>query len=151
MSDRNIICNFIYLQVWDGNEDCEEVEWEECKLVEYLVPFEVPQVECKPGDIIPWTDCVDDTKTQMTSKMTCEPKSTVSCSPQTERKCIFGKNWNVLDFRRGVASKLIKQSPQNFVLFFSKYLGVCLHYIRSRRSLGCPLKSQLLVGSSLGR
>merc|ERR1712037_1031391 len=75
-------------KVWDGNEDCEEVEWEECKLVEYLVPFEVPKITCTPGEEIPWMDCVDDTKTQMTSKMTCEPKSTVSCSPETTELCI---------------------------------------------------------------
>ena len=67
-------------------------------------------------------DCVDDIKTQMTSKMTCEPKSSVSCVPQTTEVCTIGKIWNVLDFRRGVASKRIKQLPQNFVLFFSKML-----------------------------
>jgi len=76
-------------KVWDGNEDCEEVTWEECNLVPYQAPFIVPQIDCTAGEIIPWTDCVDDTKTQMTSKMTCEPKSAVQCSPQTERKCIF--------------------------------------------------------------
>ena len=87
-----------------------------------MVPFEVPEVLCKPGDPIPWMDCVDDIKTQMTSKMTCEPKSTVSCSPQTSEVCdigktllSLGKTWNVFDFRRGVASKGIKQSPQNCV------------------------------------
>ena len=125
-SDRNIIKNFIYLQVWDGNEDCEEVMWEECKLVDFQKKFKVPKIECVPDEEIPWTDCVDDTKTQMVSKMTCQPKSTVSCSPQTSQLCTRGKIWNVLDFRRGVASKWIKQSPQIFVLFFSKYLGICI-------------------------
>ena len=105
MSDRDIIKNFIYLQVWDGNEDCEEVTWEECNLVPYKARFNVTTIQCTPGEPIPWTDCVDDNKTQMTSKMTCEPKATVSCTPETSEKCIFGKNWNVLDFRRGVASK----------------------------------------------
>ena len=104
-SDRNIIKNFIYLQVWDGNEDCEEVMWEECKLVDFQKKFKVPKIECVPDEEIPWTDCVDDTKTQMVSKMTCQPKSTVSCSPQTSQLCTRGKIWNVLDFRRGVASK----------------------------------------------
>jgi len=74
-------------KVWDGNEDCEEVEWEECKLVDYQVPFKVPQIDCVAGTPIPWMDCVDDTKTQMTSKMTCEPKSAVSCVPQTTEMC----------------------------------------------------------------
>ena len=104
-SDRNIIKNFIYLQVWDGNEDCEEVMWEECKLVDFQKKFKVPKIECVPDEEIPWTDCVDDTKTQMTSRMTCEPKSTVSCTPQTSQLCTRGKNWTILDFRRGVASK----------------------------------------------
>merc|ERR1739848_412985 len=75
-------------KVWDGNEDCEEVTWEECKLVPYFVEFDVPQITCTPDKEIPWMDCVDDIKTQMTSKMTCEPKSTVSCSPQTTEMCV---------------------------------------------------------------
>merc|ERR1739847_36129 len=74
-------------KVWDGNEDCEEVTWEECKLVPYHVEFDVPKITCIPDKEIPWMDCVDEMKTQMTSKMTCEPKSTVSCSPQTTELC----------------------------------------------------------------
>ena len=100
-------------------------------------------------------DCVDDTKTQMTSKMTCEPKSTVSCSPETTELCIPGKKWNVLDFRRGVASKWNESSNRHKILlnFFFKHVDTwafTLVFEKSRRSLDSPLKSQLLVGSSLG-
>ena len=91
LSDRNFIWNFIYLQVWDGNEDCEEVEWDECNLVDYQVPFIVPKITCSFGEEIPWMDCVEDTLTQSTCRMTCEPRSAVSCVPQTQEKCITGK------------------------------------------------------------
>ena len=33
-------------QVWAGEEDCEDVTWEECKLEKKSVPFEVPEFIC---------------------------------------------------------------------------------------------------------
>ena len=74
-------------KVWSGNEDCEPVTWNECKLVEYKVPFKTPTIVCVDAEKIPWNDCVDIFKTQMTSKMTCKPKSAVECSPISSRLC----------------------------------------------------------------
>ena len=79
--------------------------WDECNLVDYQVPFKVPKIVCSLGEKIPWMDCVEDTLTQSTCKMTCEPRSAVSCVPQTQEKCITGKIQNVLDFRRGAPGR----------------------------------------------
>ena len=60
-------------QVWAGNEDCEDVTWQECKLVERKVDFTVPKVECvDDGNPIPYMRFVNTTKAQMLNKMTCE-------------------------------------------------------------------------------
>merc|ERR1719315_696930 len=74
-------------KVWSGNEDCEPVTWNECKLVEYKVPFKVPAIVCVDAEKIPWNDCKEVYKHQMTSKMTCTPKSAVECSPISSRLC----------------------------------------------------------------
>ena len=60
-------------KVWAGNEDCEDVTWQECKLVEQTVDFTLPKVECEDsGNAIPYMRFVDTNKTQMINKMVCE-------------------------------------------------------------------------------
>ena len=61
------------LKVWAGNEDCEDVTWQECQLVNQTVDFTLPKVECEDsGNPIPYMRFVDTNKTQMISKMVCE-------------------------------------------------------------------------------
>ena len=79
------------IQVWSGNEDCEPVTWNECKLVEYDVPFKVPAIVCEDAEFIPWNDCEETYKSQMTSKMTCKPSGAVECTPIHARRCTTGK------------------------------------------------------------
>ena len=86
-----------YLQVWSGNEDCEPVTWNECKLVEYDVPFKVPAIVCEDAEAIPWNDCEETQESQMTSKMTCKPYGAVECSPITSRLCTSGKSNFILE------------------------------------------------------
>jgi len=75
-------------KVWAGNEDCEDVTWQECKLVERTVDFTVPKVDClDDGNVIPYMRFVDTNKTKMLDKMTCEVKSAQSCKPVTSTKC----------------------------------------------------------------
>ena len=104
---------FVSFKVWAGNEDCEDVTWQECKLVERTVDFTVPKVDClDDGNAIPYMRFVDTNKTQMLNKMTCEVsekqwvfmpppywtlyiisivflkvKSAQSCKPVTSTKC----------------------------------------------------------------
>jgi len=74
-------------QVWAGNEACEPVTWRECKLVPRQVDFKVPKIQCEDADEVPYTDCQDKEKEQMTTKMTCEVKHTTNCEAVTSTKC----------------------------------------------------------------
>ena len=73
MSHYAINILFNLPKVWAGNEDCEDVTWQECKLVEQTVDFTLPKVECEDsGNAIPYMRFVDTNKTQMINKMVCE-------------------------------------------------------------------------------
>ena len=74
-------------QVWAGNEDCQPVEWNDCKLVDQKVPFKVPKITCENAGQIPYTDCIDTEKTQMALGMSCNVVNSVNCQPVTELKC----------------------------------------------------------------
>ena len=41
-------------KVWDGNQNCREVTWEDCKLVERVVSEEVPTYSCQDDTAIPY-------------------------------------------------------------------------------------------------
>ena len=67
------------LKVWAGNENCEDVTWQECKLVETKVNFTVPKVDCQEtGNIIPYMRFENTDKTEMLTKMTCEGSDIIS-------------------------------------------------------------------------
>ena len=51
------------------------------------VDFKVPEMECTDGDEVPWEDCEDIEKEQMTTSMTCEVKQTSNCTPKVSQKC----------------------------------------------------------------
>ncbi len=63
------------MQVWAGNEACEPVTWRECKLVPRQVDFKVPKVDCVEGEAIPYTDCEDTEKVQMTTRQVGEMRA----------------------------------------------------------------------------
>lgn len=76
-----------HFQIWAGNEDCEPVTWRECQLVEKLVDFKVPTVNCTTGEEIPYMTCEEIEKEAMINKMTCEVLHTIDCRPTTSKKC----------------------------------------------------------------
>ena len=59
-------------KVWAGNEDCEDVTWQECTLIDRTIDFTVPKVDCVEGPGIPYMRFVDTNKTRMINKMVCE-------------------------------------------------------------------------------
>ena len=91
-------------QVWAGNEACEPVTWQECKLVPKNVKFIVPEINCTDGNEL-WyhePEVVEDVR--MTNTFTCEVetafeiqcnvfdllqkvKSTTSCATQSRPDC----------------------------------------------------------------
>ena len=59
-------------QVWAGNEACEPVTWQECKLVPKNVKFIVPEINCTDGNEL-WyhePEAIEDVR--MTNTFTCE-------------------------------------------------------------------------------
>jgi len=74
-------------QVWAGNEACEPVTWQECKLVPRDVKFIVPKVECSPTDPIWYHFPESVTDVRMTNTMTCVVKSTTDCKAIPRNDC----------------------------------------------------------------
>ena len=56
-------------------------------MVPRQVDFKVPKIQCEDADEVPYTDCQDKEKEQMTTKMTCEVKHTTNCQSVTSTKC----------------------------------------------------------------
>ena len=56
-------------------------------MVPRQVDFKVPKISCEDADEVPYTDCQDKEKEQMTTKMTCEVKHTTNCEAVTSTKC----------------------------------------------------------------
>jgi len=74
-------------QQWTGNEACEPVSWQECKLVPKEVKFIVPEINCTDGQDIWYHEPVLVTETKMTNTFTCEIKSSTDCKTQTRPDC----------------------------------------------------------------
>ena len=65
------------VQVWAGNEACEPVTWQECKLVPKNVKFIVPEINCTDGNEL-WyhePEVVEDVR--MTNTFTCEARTEI--------------------------------------------------------------------------
>jgi hypothetical protein len=74
-------------QQWAGNEACEPVTWQECKLVDKDVNFVIPKVECTPQPPIWYHVPEAVTKTKETNTMTCVVKSTTNCISKVRNDC----------------------------------------------------------------
>jgi len=74
-------------QVWAGNEACEPVTWQECKLVPKNVKFIVPEINCTDGNEVWYHEPETSTDIRMTNTFTCEVKSSSSCETQTRPDC----------------------------------------------------------------
>jgi len=74
-------------QVWAGNEACEPVTWQECKLVPKNVKFIVPEINCTDGNEVWYHEPEVSTDIRMTNTFTCEVKSSSSCETQTRPDC----------------------------------------------------------------
>jgi len=74
-------------QVWAGNEACEPVTWQECKLVPRDVKFIVPEVKCEPQEPIWYHVPTPKTDVRMTNTMTCVVKSTTDCKAYPRNDC----------------------------------------------------------------
>ena len=68
-------------KVWDGNERCTPVTWQNCTLHEEPKDFNQTYTLCKrTGVPIPTMQCVLKEKTRMITGMRCEVKHAVDCA-----------------------------------------------------------------------
>ena len=74
-------------QVWAGNDACEPVTWQECKLVPKDVQFIVPEITCSDKQELWYHEPEPVTDTRMTNIFKCEVKSTSHCKSQTRPDC----------------------------------------------------------------
>merc|ERR1711936_597039 len=74
-------------KVWSGNDDCTEVTWKECSLVDVYVDFNITEMVCKNTTEIPYMTCKEKEEETMTMKSTCVAKAAVECFPTTETLC----------------------------------------------------------------
>eukprot|EP00090_Calanus_glacialis_P018919 TRINITY_DN2922_c0_g1_i1.p1 TRINITY_DN2922_c0_g1~~TRINITY_DN2922_c0_g1_i1.p1 ORF type:complete len:340 (-),score=58.63 TRINITY_DN2922_c0_g1_i1:150-1142(-) len=74
-------------QVWAGNEACEPVTWQECKLVPKNVKFIVPEINCTDGNEVWYHEPEVSTDIRMTNTFSCKVKSSSSCETQTRPDC----------------------------------------------------------------
>ena len=74
-------------QVWAGQEGCEPVTWQECKLVPKDVQLIVPEVTCSDHQELWYHQPEPMTDTRMTNTFGCEVKKTTHCTSQTRPDC----------------------------------------------------------------
>jgi len=74
-------------QVWAGNEACEPVTWQECKLVPKEVKFIVPEINCTDSNEVWYHEPETVTDIRITNTFTCEVKSTTACTSITRPDC----------------------------------------------------------------
>ena len=75
-------------KVWAGldEDDCKEVEWEECKEKPVTVEWEVPYMNCT-NETYPYTSFENTPTEVMVDTMKCEVLKRAVCEPVTEERC----------------------------------------------------------------
>ena len=75
-------------KVWAGNDNCEEVTWEDCSLEDRIVTQEIDVWECTPETqpILFQTVTVNSIEVT-TSNRVCTPRADPVCTQTTEEKC----------------------------------------------------------------
>ena len=87
--DSKWVINGAGEKVWAGNENCREVTWEDCHLVDREITQEIDVYICTPDTVAieyeqPLYNEVDVTIYQQE----CEPRATPVCSQTSEVKCV---------------------------------------------------------------
>ena len=87
--DSKWVINDAGEKVWAGNENCREVSWEDCQLVDTEVTQEIDVYVCSPDPVAieyeqPQFNEVDVT----TYKQECEPRANPVCTQTSAVKCV---------------------------------------------------------------
>jgi len=75
-------------KVWDGNENCQDVTWEDCTLQSYVVPLEVPVFSCADDRVLSYSVAMFET-TEVTSYATsCVVAANPVCTTTSTQQCV---------------------------------------------------------------
>merc|ERR1712096_304756 len=77
-------------KVWSGDEDCEEVTWQDCKLVEKEVPFHAVESRCGPANPPreSYATCKNKTVDVPVPVTRISFVQGTTCEPVTHRECV---------------------------------------------------------------
>merc|ERR1712204_154738 len=86
--DSKWVVNELGEKVWAGNENCQEVTWEDCVLEDRIVTQEVDVWECTPAtQPISYQTHTVNTVDVSTYNLVCQPRANSVCSHSSEVKC----------------------------------------------------------------
>ena len=74
-------------QVWAGNENCKDVTWEDCKLVDRVVTQEIETYDCHAEKPITYHKVSRNTEEVTTIRRTCRARAEPACEVRTETRC----------------------------------------------------------------
>jgi len=75
-------------KVWAGNENCEEVTWEDCTLEDKVITQEVDVWECNPSpEPTFYHTLVESSVDVITYDMVCQPRAHPVCTHSSEVQC----------------------------------------------------------------
>jgi len=77
-------------KVWSGEEDCEEVTWQDCQLVEKEVPFHAIESQCGPANPPreSFATCANKTVDLDVPTTPVEFVEGTKCTPEKKRECL---------------------------------------------------------------
>jgi len=77
-------------KVWSGEEECEEVTWQDCKLVDKEVPFNAVESDCSgPAEKEQYMTCSNKTVDVEVMVSKCEFDEGAKCGPVTREECVY--------------------------------------------------------------
>jgi len=74
-------------KVWAGNENCRDVTWEDCKLVDKVVTQEIESYDCQPSSPISYHKVIHNKEEVTTIKRSCKARAESACEVRTETQC----------------------------------------------------------------
>lgn len=85
--DSKWVINEAGEKVWDGNQNCREVTWEDCKLVDRVVSEEVPTYTCQDDTSISYIQPVIREEEATIKTRTCSVVGGSVCTVSHEQEC----------------------------------------------------------------
>jgi hypothetical protein len=86
--DSKWVINDLGEKVWDGNENCQDVTWEECSLEDYIFPIEVPVWKCEDDRVLSYPEPVFSTTEVTAYKTSCKVVANPVCTTTSSQECV---------------------------------------------------------------